>query len=144
MQRIQTIQTVDTPTDSPLFLQTDIAECFDYDGRQVCIKDLVKLQDLQDRQQQPLENNVEQGTLGNSRPNIMPSVADQGCCSAANPYVPYNVAPVVLVFDIFLPGVGTIIAAYFDPSGCNCKTITCGIFQMLLTIILVGWIWSIV
>ena len=79
-----------------------------------------------------------------SKPNVMPSVADQGCCSAANPYVPYNVAPIVLVFDIFLPGVGTIIAAYFDPSGCNCKTITCGIFQMAMTVILVGWIWSIV
>ena len=73
----------------------------------------------------------------------VPSPDDEGCCSAANPYVPVNIAPIVLVLDIFLPGVGTIISAYYDPSGCNCKTITCGIFQMLTVIILVGWIWSI-
>ena len=58
----------------------------------------------------------------------MPSVADQGCCSAANPYVPMTAAPFVLVFDIFSPGVGTLVAAYYDNSGCNCKTITCGVF----------------
>lgn len=73
----------------------------------------------------------------------VPSSEGEGCCSEANPYVPVNVAPIVLVLDIFLPGVGTIVAAYYDPSGCNCKTITCGIFQMLTTVILVGWIWSI-
>ena len=74
----------------------------------------------------------------------MPSVDDQGCCSAANPYVPMTVAPIVLILDIFFPGVGTLVAAYYDPSGCNCKTITCGIFQMLLTIVVAGWIWSVV
>ncbi len=72
-----------------------------------------------------------------------PSVESDGCCGSANPIVPPNVAPIVLVMDIFLPGVGTIIAAYYDPSGCNCRAITSGIFQMLLTLILVGWIWSI-
>lgn len=105
--------------------------CFEYGTRLVCPEDLVSLDRLQSQ-------------TGTRSPWVLPSVEDQGCCSAANPYVPYNVAPVVLVFDIFLPGVGTIIAAYFDPSGCNCKTITCGIFQMLLTIVLVGWVWSIV
>ena len=73
----------------------------------------------------------------------MPSPAEDGCCGRANPYVPANIAVMVVVLDVFLPGVGTILAAYYDPSGCNCKTITCGIFQMLLTIVLVGWIWSI-
>ena len=68
----------------------------------------------------------------------------QGCCSACNPYVPVDIAPVVLVLNIFMPGVGTILAAYYDPNGCNCKAITCGIFQMLTVCILVGWIWSIV
>ena len=74
----------------------------------------------------------------------LPSVDDSGCCSSANPYVPIEIAPVVLVMDIFMPGVGTIVAAYYDASGCNCKTITCGVFQMILTPILVGWIWSII
>ena len=75
--------------------------------------------------------------------STMPSSADDGCCGRANPYVPEKVAVIVLVLDVFLPGVGTILSAYYDPAGCNCATITCGIFQMLLTIVLVGWIWSI-
>ena len=75
----------------------------------------------------------------------LPSAEDEGCCSEANPYVPApGVAIVILCLDVFLPGVGTITAAYYDPSGCNCKTITCGIFQMLLAIVIVGWIWSII
>ena len=60
--------------------------------------------------------------------DIMPSPADEGCCSAANPYVPINVAPMVLIMDIFIPGSGTIIAAYFDPDGLNHKTMVCGVF----------------
>ena len=74
----------------------------------------------------------------------MPSPADEeGCCSSVNPYVPENVAPIVLVMNIFMPGVGTILASYYDPSGCNCKAITCGIFQMMTVVIMIGWIWSI-
>ena len=57
----------------------------------------------------------------------MPSPADEGCCSSANPYVPANVAPMVLIMDVFFPGVGTVIAAYYDPGGLNKKTMTCGI-----------------
>ena len=59
--------------------------------------------------------------------DVMPSPADEGCCSSANPYVPINVAPMVLLMNIFVPGVGTIIAAYFDPDGLNKKTMTCGV-----------------
>ena len=65
------------------------------------------------------------------------------CCASANPYVPADVAPIVMVLDILAPGVGTIVAAYYDEAGCNCATVTCGIFQMLMATILVGWIWSI-
>ena len=73
-----------------------------------------------------------------------PSVADaEGCCASANPFVPADVAPIVLVMSILAPGTGSLIAAYYDESGCNCKTVTCGIFQMLMATILVGWIWSI-
>jgi hypothetical protein len=71
-----------------------------------------------------------------------PSSEDE-CCGGANPYVPENIAPIVLVLNIFMPGIGTYIAAYYDPAGCNCKTITCGIFQQLTLCILVGWIWSV-
>ena len=59
----------------------------------------------------------------------LPTAEDDGCCGSANPYVPAPaIATVILVLNVFLPGVGTICAAYYDPNGCNCKTITCGIF----------------
>ena len=51
-----------------------------------------------------------------------------GCCGAAIPYVPYNIGVLVLCLNIFLPGIGTFVSAYYDPSGCNCKAITCGVF----------------
>ncbi len=56
------------------------------------------------------------------------SAEGDGCCGAAIPYVPYQIGVLVLCLDIFLPGIGTLVSAYYDPSGCNCKTITCGIF----------------
>ena len=56
------------------------------------------------------------------------STKGESCCAMAIPYVPYNIGILVLVLDIFLPGVGTLVSAYYDPSGCNCRTITCGIF----------------
>ena len=89
---------------------------------------------------QPTTTTDNKGIVG----EVMPSPDDQGCCSAANPYVPANVAPMVLIMDIFVPGVGTVIAAYYDPTGVNRKTMTCGICQMLLTVVVVGWIWSII
>lgn len=77
--------------------------------------------------------------------NYVPKSSDgEGCCQAAIPYVPLNIGVLVLCLDIFLPGVGTIVSAYYDPNGCNCKTVTCGIFQLILTPVLVGWIWSII
>ena len=82
--------------------------------------------------------------LGSSSTFTPKSTSGDGCCGEANPYVPYNIAIVVLCLDIFLPGIGTLVSAYYDPNGCNCKTITCGIFQLILTPILVGWIWSII
>ena len=65
------------------------------------------------------------------------------CCADANPICPPDVALVVLILNIVSPGIGSIVSAYYDPSGCNCKTVTFGILQMLLTIVIVGWVWSI-
>jgi hypothetical protein len=84
------------------------------------------------------------GKVTNLQKSTNPSVEDDGCCGKANPIVPADVAPVILVFDILCPGLGTMIAAYYDPNGCNCATITCAIFQMMLGVVLVGWIWSII
>jgi len=84
------------------------------------------------------------GKVTNLQKSAIPSVEDDGCCGKANPIVPADVAPIVMVFDILCPGLGTMIAAYYDPNGCNCATMTCAIFQMMLGVVLVGWIWSII
>lgn len=84
------------------------------------------------------------GKVTNLQKSTIPSVEDDGCCGKANPIVPADVAPIVMVFDILCPGLGTMIAAYYDPNGCNCATMTCAIFQMMLGVVLVGWIWSII
>ena len=143
MKRVETLARIQPTSD--LMVTPEMDECFIYKNNQVCMKDLVKLEDLEPKlQTQQLIQTQDPTVVGGAKDWTMPSVADQGCCSAANPYVPMTVAPIVLICDIFFPGVGTIIAAYYDPTGCNCKTITCGIFQMLLTIVIVGWVWSIV
>ena len=56
------------------------------------------------------------------------STDGEACCDAAIPYVPYNIGIAILIMNIFLPGIGTLVSAYYDPSGCNCPTVTCGIF----------------
>ena len=66
------------------------------------------------------------------------------CCADANPLVPQDIALVALILNIISPGVGSIVAAYFDPKGCNCKCATFGILQMLLAIVIAGIVWSIV
>jgi hypothetical protein len=74
------------------------------------------------------ESLVAFGKATNLQHTGSPSVADDGCCGRANPIVPADVAPIVMVFDILCPGMGTMIAAYYDPNGCNCSTVTCAIF----------------
>jgi hypothetical protein len=64
------------------------------------------------------------------------------CCTNANPIVSMHDAKLVLWFNIFMPGVGSLIAAYKSLDGFNCATCTCGIFQILLIPFLVGIFWS--
>ena len=66
------------------------------------------------------------------------------CCASANPLVTLDIALVVLIVNILVPGVGSMVAAYYDPKGCNSKCGIFGILQLLLAVIIVGWIWSIV
>ena len=55
----------------------------------------------------------------------------------------HSLAVLCLVLNIFVPGFGTIINAY--QSHHNRGTGVCiGILQFLLTVFLIGWIWSIV
>ena len=72
------------------------------------------------------------------------STSDEHCCGANYAYVPYNAALAILIFNIFMPGVGTITSAYYEPTGCSYPIVVSGIFQLLLTPVCVGWIWSIV
>ena len=53
-----------------------------------------------------------------------------------------TMAIVCLVLNIILPGVGTMVNAYY--SKYTCTGICFGILQMITSIILIGWVWSIV
>ena len=66
------------------------------------------------------------------------------CCNEANPTLDMPTAKAVLVLNIFLPGVGTLVAAYRSLEGFNYRTLCSGIFQILLIALIAGIIWSIV
>lgn len=57
-----------------------------------------------------------------------------------SPVVEQNIAIVTLIVNLFVPGIGTIIAGVVG----NKPMIGRGIAQLLLSIIIVGWIWAIV
>lgn len=67
---------------------------------------------------------------------------------AENPTPPYPQSPViekemaivVLVVNIFIPGIGTIVAGVLGEK----PLIGRGIAQLILSIILIGWIWALV
>ena len=136
MQRLQTL----VPTSDGVSLTPDMNDCFEYREQMVCRKDLVRLEDLKTHHQEPTELiKIDTATLTqndgltpSTEPDCcgftMPSADDEGCCSAANPYVPMTVAPFVLVFNIFGSGVGTLVASYYTPGGCSYKVMCCGIF----------------
>ena len=66
------------------------------------------------------------------------------CCADANPLLTQDIALVVLILQIVTPGVGAIVAAYYDPKGCNCKCATFGVLQLLTVIVVAGYVWSII
>jgi hypothetical protein len=136
----------------PTLVQVDGRSCFKIDeGVIICTEDDLSSNVITDVQLLNREyvNVALVETQGSSTilvsSNYVPKSSDgEACCQAANPYLPMNIAILVLCLDIFLPGIGTIVSAYYDPNGCNCRTVTCGFFQLILTPILVGWIWSII
>ncbi len=59
------------------------------------------------------------------------------------PSVSTCMAGLVLIINIFLPGLGTLLLACLGPSF-TCTTQTCvGILQILTAPFIIGWIWSI-
>lgn len=57
-----------------------------------------------------------------------------------SPVLELPIALVVLVVNLFFPGIGTIVAGVVGKH----KMIGRGIAQLLLSIILIGWIWALV
>merc|ERR1719199_1158666 len=70
--------------------------------------------------------------------------AGAGSCDANTPVVSESDALAVLLLNIFLPGVGAMLAAYRAREGFNYGCCGCGIGQMLLAVVLVGSIWAII
>lgn len=56
------------------------------------------------------------------------------------PTLEVPMAIVVLVVNLFFPGIGTIVAGVLG----NMKLIGRGIAQLLLALIFVGWVWALV
>ena len=50
-------------------------------------------------------------------------------------------AVILLLLNIFLPGVGTIVMSFME--GFKVKTLIVGILQLVLAGLIIGWIWSI-
>ncbi|CBJ28924.1 expressed unknown protein [Ectocarpus siliculosus] len=47
---------------------------------------------------------------------------------------------VLLVINVFVPGLGTVIAGFLT---CKLKSIFTGILQLVTTSLVVGWVWSV-
>lgn len=71
-------------------------------------------------------------------------VKDESSCPDANPLVNTTDALAVLLLNIFIPGVGTMLAAYRGKDGFNCKACGFGVAQMITAVVLAGTIWSII
>ena len=49
----------------------------------------------------------------------------------------------LFILNVILPGIGTIASAFIDKEGFNCLALIIGIMQSLLTLLVIGWLWSI-
>ena len=53
-----------------------------------------------------------------------------------------SVAILLLLLNIFIPGLGTIVNSFFGGK-CRATTFIVGLLQLLLASFILGWIWSI-
>ncbi|XP_793071.1 protein SPEC3-like [Strongylocentrotus purpuratus] len=97
--------------------------------------------------------------LAPTQPTIQTSVVihkkEGNACRAAIPAMPMVMAVFCLIFNILVPGLGTIIAGFsvfccgnpgqsgLGNCGTMCLNLFVGLLQLVLTVIFVGWIWSI-
>ena len=65
------------------------------------------------------------------------------CChDHLYPVIP-SAATWILFLNVFAPGNGTLIQAYYSTNGCNYGTYCVGFLQALTAWLIVGWVWSI-
>jgi hypothetical protein len=60
------------------------------------------------------------------------------------PRIEKSQALMCLIFNIFIPGVGTMIGSLLAPSGCDLCSFIYGFLQFCLASMLVGWVWSLI
>ena len=66
------------------------------------------------------------------------------CCKESWTDVSETVALVCFILNVISPGFGTFIASLVDKKGCNMTAFMASIAQALLSVFVVGWIWSII
>ena len=64
-------------------------------------------------------------------------------CDYLIPVVSKDIAMIVFVFNIVMPGFGTLILTYYDPSGCSCNLYWISFTQGITSPLIVGYVWSI-
>jgi len=68
----------------------------------------------------------------------------QGCLAQSIQKCPKDWGLIILIVNIFLPGIGTMVSSYCA-DGINWSAMGVGLAQLLtVPVFLIGWIWSIV
>ncbi|CAI2384637.1 unnamed protein product [Moneuplotes crassus] len=50
---------------------------------------------------------------------------------------------IFFIFNIIIPGFGTMLSSCFDEGDMNTDQFIIGVFQLFLAILIIGWVWSI-
>jgi len=88
------------------------------------------------------QNDYQQGTTNVVVINT--NLSGEAICGHPIPHVNPCFALVILILNIFFPGLGTFITGIVGPGANCCAFLLFGILQLILTpVILIGWIWSI-
>ena len=65
-------------------------------------------------------------------------------CKDAVVKVPEPIHLICFVTNIFIPGLGTFISAFYDSNGVNVTALVFGSLQFLLWWLIIPWFWSII
>lgn len=56
------------------------------------------------------------------------------------PKVSETSALLILITNLFMPGIGTVVAGIIDGNGTNIKLVIYGVLQLIIVVF--GWIWG--